>query len=281
MSVRQFIKSARTAEVRFHRPGDETSECDKTEVHDESNWLVSYADMMTLLCGFFIMLFSMAKLDEPQFEKVKEAVAHQFGGDYQTPNRELAKFVTQMVQEEGIDKDTVVKSDHLGVSIVFQSTLFFDTLSAEVKPEGKQVLHHLISAISNRQIMDLKSYKVVVEGHTDGRPITAGAFASNWELSGSRAARVVRMFIEQGFSPTHLASIGYADTHPEVTPSRRTDGTWDETGLAKNRRVVIRILDPRVDSIPFPEDAKKMAAIYGPPEAPSPASPERAPASTK
>lgn len=53
--------------------------------NDESNWLVSYADMMTLLCGFFIMLFSMATLDEPKFEKVREALAEQFGVSF-TPH---------------------------------------------------------------------------------------------------------------------------------------------------------------------------------------------------
>ena len=47
--------------------------------HDESNWLISYADMMTLLCGFFIMLFSMCKLDTPQYDSFKEAISKQFG----------------------------------------------------------------------------------------------------------------------------------------------------------------------------------------------------------
>ena len=72
--------------------------------HDESNWLVSYADMMTLLCGFFIMLFSISKLDAPQYESVKQAVATQFGGTYEAPHQELAKFVTQIVQEAGVEK---------------------------------------------------------------------------------------------------------------------------------------------------------------------------------
>src|SRR3954451_8619962 len=86
---------------------------------DESNWLVSYADMMTLLCGFFIMLFSMAKLDEPQFEKVKEGVAKAFGGDYKSPNKDLAKSVTQILVEAGLEKEAVVRVDPAGVAIAF------------------------------------------------------------------------------------------------------------------------------------------------------------------
>src|SRR5947209_1845302 len=79
--------------------------------HDESNWLVSYADMMTLLCGFFIMLFSMAKLDEPQYERVKEAVAKQFGGEYKSATAELGKFMTEIIDQNGLTRNTVVRID--------------------------------------------------------------------------------------------------------------------------------------------------------------------------
>lgn len=214
--------------------------------HDESNWLVSYADMMTLLCGFFIMMFSMAKLDEPKYEGFKEQVAKSFGGQYKSPTKELANFVTQVIQEAGVEKETVVRSDPLGVSVVFHSTLFFDTLGTDIKPEGKTVLDKLIAKIKEHQITEKKEYRIVIEGHTDGRPVVSGVFPSNWELSGARASRVVRMFLEMGFAPDHLMPIGYADTHPEV-PERLPAGGLDETALAKNRRVIIRILDPKVE----------------------------------
>lgn len=265
MALDRFLRLAKDLEDRENQPRGRRDDEPEEPNHDESNWLVSYADMMTLLCGFFIMLFSMAKLDEPQFERVKESVAKQFGGDYISPNKELAKFVTQMINEDGLEKDTVVRADHLGVSITFQSTLFFDSLSAELRPEGKSTLEHLIGVIANRQYMDLKAYKVVVEGHTDSRPITDGVFPSNWELSSARASRVVRLFIEKGFLPDHLTAIGYGSYHPEMT-ERLSDGTYDPVALAKNRRVVVRILDPKLDSIPFPDTAKKLAEIYGPPE---------------
>lgn len=236
--------------------------------HDESNWLVSYADMMTLLCGFFIILFSLSKMDEPQYEKVKEAVAKEFGGKYQKPNEDLAKFITQVLQEAGIEKETMIQYDSRGLALTFQSTVFFDTLSADVKPEGKVILEKLIASLSERQTKDNKEYKVVVEGHTDSRPILAGTFPSNWELSGARASRVVRLFIEKQFNPQLLTAIGYADTHPEVE-ARQSDGTLDEVSLSKNRRVVLRILDPKMDAIPLPEKAVTAPDHRAPASAPA------------
>ncbi len=228
----------------FRKPDEAQPEAS----HDESNWLISYADMMTLLCGFFIMLFSMAKLDEAQYESVKEAVAKHFGGDYKSPSADLAKFVTQILNETGIEGVASLKSDAAGVSIIFKSTVFFDTLSSELTFEGRRILEKLIDGISGRQKAELRDYRIVVEGHTDSRPILSGIYPSNWELSGARASRVVRSFLEKGFAPKMLTPIGFADTRPE-NPSRTPAGEWDEAALTKNRRVIIRVLDPRIQEI--------------------------------
>ncbi|MGK5085431.1 flagellar motor protein MotB [Bdellovibrionota bacterium FG-1] len=245
MPVKKFLKAAKDIEAS-------SKEAPKAPAsHDESNWLVSYADMMTLLCGFFIMLFSMAKMDEPQYEKVKEAMVNQFGGDYKSPTKELAKFITQILQQAGIEQQVSVKIEGTGVSLIFESTLFFDTLSAEVTPDGRTLLDKLLTMLIGREKAEAKEYQIVVEGHTDSRPILGGNFPSNWELSGARASRVVRYFLEKGFSSDHLTAIGYGDTRPLV-PSRKPDGAYDEQALAKNRRVVLRILNPKADAIPFP-----------------------------
>lgn len=226
--------------------------------HDESNWLVSYADMMTLLCGFFIMLFSMAKMDVPQYDSFKQAMSKQFGGEYISPTKELGQFAADVVHELGLDRVATVKADALGVSIAFESTVFFETLSADINPSGKQILDTLIEKLKQKEASQKKDYKIVVEGHTDSRPIVGGVYPSNWELSGARAARVVRIFLGHNYSPLNLTAIGYADTHPQVS-ARTSTGSWDENALAKNRRVVLRILDPSVESIPFPENAKPLA----------------------
>jgi chemotaxis protein MotB len=127
-------------------------------------------------------------------------------------------------------------------------------MSAEVRPQGQQVLGKLIEGISRKQSETKKNYRIIVEGHTDQRPILSGPFPSNWELSGARAARVVRMFLDQGFSPNHLLAIGYADTQPEK-PARTPAGDWDEEALNKNRRVVVRILEEGQNVMPVTGDA--------------------------
>jgi len=258
--------------------------------HDESNWLVSYADMMTLLCGFFIMLFSMAKMDEPKYESMKQEVSKQFGGEYHAPDsQQMAKFATQVMDEAGLSKEIVIRHDYGGMTVTFQSKLFFDTLGADVSPQGKEILNKLIGLVNQRQEKEGKKYKIVVEGHTDSRPIVSGAYPSNWELSSARASRVVRLFLDKGFAPDHLTAIGYADTRPEVQ-DRDESGTLVPNALAKNRRVVLRVLEPGTEGIPLPENDKSMTVDSKPPAAVAPAAPTsvavgkpaevRAPAST-
>jgi len=251
MAFSRFLRKSK------HAPDDRLKNQEpnyQVPVHDESNWLVSYADLMTLLCGFFIILFSLSKLDQPQYEKVKESIATQFGGKYESPTADTAKFLTRVLQEAGVTEEATLKSDAYGVSIIFRSTVFFETLSSDIKTQGQMILDRLIAGISTRENAENKKYRVVIEGHTDGRPIISGVYPSNWELSSARAAKVIRLFLAHGFSPDRLTAIGYADTHP-VLPERTPAGTLDEKALSQNRRVVIRVLEPKTEAIPFPDTA--------------------------
>ncbi len=218
--------------------------------HDESNWLVSYADLMTLLCGFFIILFSLSKVDEPKYEQVKESIVQQFGGQYVSPTTELGKFTTSVIDQAGLKDQTTVKSDSQGVTVSFSSSILFESMSAEVLPAGRDAMQKLAESVQKFEKDRNTEYKLVVEGHTDSKPIVGGSFATNWELSGARASTVVRLFLDKGFKPEQMVSMGYADTRPEV-PSRTPAGEYIEDNLKKNRRVVIRILQAKVDSIPF------------------------------
>lgn len=252
-SLRRFQRNAEKIEQELYQKKQEKKQ---KPADDESNWLVSYADMMTLLCGFFIMLFSLSSLDHPKYEKMKEAVVEQFAGEYQHPTEDLAKTIQEVVNQAGIGENTKVVADPFGVSVIFESAVFFGTLDAQVRPEGQMAVNKLIESLARYQIENSKEYKVVVEGHTDSRPVLAGVFPSNWELSSARASSVVRMFLSKGFPPSKMAAIGYADTRPEL-PSRTPAGEWDEAALAKNRRVVIRILRDKVEAIPMPGEPVK------------------------
>jgi len=221
------------------------------EEHSDSNWIISYADMMTLLCIFFIMLYSMAnKADTPMFEKMKKEVAEHFGTKYEAPTAELGKFVNNVLIETGVQKDAMMSNDGLTVSVAFHSTMFFDSLSAEISPAGKEIIEKIATRLYDYQLKNGKKYKIVIEGHTDSQPVMGGTFPSNWELSSARATRVVRLFLDKKFDPQNLLAIGYADTQP-VAPSRNADGTWNIENLAKNRRVVLRVLMPEADNVPW------------------------------
>ncbi|MCC7441345.1 MAG: OmpA family protein [Bdellovibrionales bacterium] len=257
MAISSFLKKAQAIQDDLQaRKGQEPP---KKAADDESNWLVSYADMMTLLCGFFIMMFSMSTLDKRKFEPVRESVAQAFGGDYKSESAETARFVTQLVESNGVEKDVVIYSEPEGVAMVFHSTLFFDTLSANVTEQGRSVLRSIMDALSERQYMEMKKFRIVVEGHTDGRPVLSGPYPTNWELSAARASRVVRLFVERGFDPENLLAIGYGDTRPWV-PERLNDGKVDSNATMRNRRVVLRILEPATDTIPW-DGARDPAAM--------------------
>lgn len=233
--------------------------------HDESNWLVSYADMMTLLCGFFILLFSMARLDPPRYEQARKVLAEQFHGRYEAPATvDLSRRIAGIAARAGVTDRTSIRSDLTSVTVTFQSTLFFDSLSAEVKPEGREILTRLIQGVIDGQKREGKAFRIVVEGHTDSQPIIGGSYPSNWELSGARASRVIRLFIDQGFPASRLVAVSYGDTRPEFA-SRRPDGTWDPQALARNRRVVLRIMDPGVVAIPLAQAGKSTIPPHLPP----------------
>lgn len=234
------------------------------EEHSDGNWIISYADMMTLLCIFFIMLFSMSKVNTPEFESMKKQVSEHFGSKYESPTEDLGKYVNNVITEAGVAKDVTMTSDGLSVSVAFKSTMFFDTLSAEISPAGKEIVEKIATQLYDYQVKHDKKYKIVVEGHTDSQPVVGGTFPSNWELSSARATRVVRLFLDKKFEAPNMLAIGYADTQP-IADGRNADGTWNNENLAKNRRVILRVLMPEVDNIPWKvNDGKAAPATTSP-----------------
>jgi len=90
----------------------------------------------------------------------------------------------------------------------------------------------------------------MVEGHTDPLPIATSIFPSNWELSSARAGAVIRVFEEKGFERPNLVSIGLADSRP-ILENKDTKGEWIPENMAKNRRVVVRVLYPASKGMPL------------------------------
>ncbi len=203
------------------------------EVHDDGEhlWLVSYADMVTLLLGFFILLLSFSKIDPAKLEKVKQSASQVFGGEYKIPFSELTTQLKKATADAGVSDQVFFEQTAEGIQVTFRGALFFDSGSATLRTVAKDLLDKVIPVVKAQA----ESFNIVIEGHTDNVKINGGFFASNWELSSVRACSVLHVFEEFGFASNRLTAIGWGDTKPLVSN--------DQAEMrSQNRRVVVRIL---------------------------------------
>lgn len=204
----------------------------------EGNWLVSYADMMTLLVGFFVILLSFSKIDDGKFEQVKRAATAQFGGVYQLPYGEIVERIKAALEKLGMGDQFFIVQNDAGVTISFLGTVFFEFGSTELKSEAQALLAKLIPIIQEES----REFDIVIEGHTDDVPIRPDStLRTNWDLSSLRACRVLEVFEKRGFARSQLTAVGYADARP-VVPNRDPAGNPIPANQSQNRRVVIRIM---------------------------------------
>lgn len=203
----------------------------------EGNWLVSYADMMTLLCGFFVVLFSFSKIDSGEFEKIRRETTKVFGGEYQKPFEKLSKALQQVIEEKKLSDQVFMTESDEGILVTFRGALFFDSGAAELRAQASDLLEKLVPTITDNS----QDMAIVIEGHTDNRPIFSKIFASNWELSSVRACTVLRFFLDKGFNPDRIKAIGWGDRRP-VAPNEDRNGAQLLENQSQNRRVVIKIV---------------------------------------
>lgn len=226
-------------------------------------WLNSYADMVTLLWTFFILLFSLSVVNVQKFEAGIGSLQSAFGvmsgsrnimdGGSPSPQlsliaQELAKMEMEGMkfQEElenaGLADKVSIEMDPRGLIFRFADSILFDLGSAEIRSDALPVLEKVGKLIATVE------YDIRIEGHTDDWPISTVRFPSNWELSTGRAASVVRFFIENlGFSPKQLEAAGYGQERPVAS---------NETaeGRRKNRRVDVVLLRPSLSAAEPPVD---------------------------
>jgi chemotaxis protein MotB len=235
----------------FHPPQSHAP----AEDHGEGNWLVSYADMMTLLVGFFVILMSFSTMDPQKLEEAKKSITKEFGGQYHVPYSELVDRIKDAAQKLGVGDQFLIKQSDVGVEISSRGTVFFDSGSADLKPEARSVLGNMIQAI----MIESKDFDIIVEGHTDDVPIMrGGAFRNNWELSSLRACRVLEAFSADGYPKDHLTATGYGESRPLV-PNRDSTGNGIAENQGQNRRVVIKVLKPAQPALPLTRDAASPA----------------------
>ena len=234
-------------------------------------WLLTYADMITLLMAFFIMMYSMSVLNQQKFRQAAESLRSEFGpqrpeatsGDAGLmPDVSLALEKDVQSVEDRLreyakknDLEDLIRTTHRDRSLVISlasDNLLFARGEAELRPPALAILDKiagLLKGIPNA---------ITVEGHTCNLPISTQRYPSNWELSGARACSVVRYLIaEKRLDAKRLAATGYADSRP-IAPNDTEDGR------VRNRRVNLVIL---AQSAPegtdtFGEDQSKALPVF-------------------
>jgi len=222
-------------------------------------WFNTFADMMTLLLAFFVLLAAISTIDPVKLQEMADAMGKSVGKKQKLKNQamslsDIKRAVDKMVQEMETDpktgqKPVEVTTSPKGVTIGISSDISFQSGSAETKPEIVDILKKIVPTIQSSYFM------VAVEGHTDSDPLPEqlrDKFPSNWELSGARAAAVVRILVDLGVDPTRLEAVGYG----EFVPRDRTTADIIDAELiaklnstpeqkARNRRVEITFLAPQ------------------------------------
>jgi chemotaxis protein MotB len=236
----------------------------KTHVNHE-RWLVSYADFITLLFAFFVVLFATSQADkhkQAQAAAAMKAAFAQLGvfdAHSSTPpltdneaagangsatpiapplpsdatadelKQHIDQLLTQQIGVGRISKDSVttyIGRDGLVISL--HEGGFFESGSAEVTPASIPLLSALVDTLPLRPVR--------IEGHTDDIPIHTAQFATNWELSTARASAIARFLIDHSrLNPVDVSAAGYAEFHPVATNATAE-------GRARNRRVDIILL---------------------------------------
>ncbi len=208
------------------------------EQEESEDWMTTYADAITLLMAFFVMLLTFSKYDVPAFEEAVNAIKNQVGGyEGRSKTEELKEDVEDMVYEMQADEVVTVSTDDQGIVIELASSAFYRPGSAEIRNEALPVLKSMARTLLAPRY---QLYAIEVEGHTDDDPITTRLFPSNWELSAGRATRVVRFLLAEGADSRRLKAAGYAESRPKV-PNRDAQGNPIRENQAANRRVVVRV----------------------------------------
>lgn len=223
----------------------------RQKIPDHENlerWLLTYADLITLLLAFFIIMYSMSQIDAKKFGVVaKELNRILKGGDHILRNNndnsktghgllklgDLSMIRIKLEQRfEQLSKQNEFQTEitERGLVIHIMESALFNVGSAELEPRAQSVLD-----IVSEQVKSLPNH-IRVEGHTDDRPIKTEIYPSNWELSSSRATEVVRYLIDfHRIAPERISALGYGEYRPRLSNSNIEN-------RAANRRVDIVIL---------------------------------------
>ncbi|MEK6554944.1 MAG: OmpA family protein [Bdellovibrionota bacterium] len=223
----------------------ELNQPDITVDDDETIWLLSYADLMTLLFTLFVMLYSSLIMDEGDALRKTLSTYMQGNGVNNASSPEfsdLQNSIKQRISDEQILNNLQFVANQNGLTITFSSNLFFDSGSATLSPSAEKTMIEMAKVVKEKGT----GFKIRVEGHTDDTPIgEKSRFVSNWELSGARAGYIISIFEKNGFSEKDLVAVGYGASRP-LQSNRMPSGEKNPEGQRQNRRVVLSIFNSKV-----------------------------------
>ncbi|MBL8490654.1 MAG: flagellar motor protein MotD [Rhodocyclaceae bacterium] len=260
---------------------------DEHENHER--WLVSYADFITLLFAFFVVMYAISQVNEGKYRVLSDALVSAFrnvpgatGGaqvalnpnaampiqivprrpiinttpnpkieEARRQNREKMRNIAKDVREAlgPLVQEGLVQVTETALGITIDINA--SVLFAPGDARLDPVAVRALAAVG--RILAPTDFPIIVEGHTDNTPISNAFFPSNWELSGVRASSVVRLFIDTGVDPRRLTATGHADQRP-VADNASPDGR------ARNRRVAISIESQTPDAPTTPAPGLPQAA---------------------
>ena len=219
--------------------------------HDNENlerWLLTYSDLITLLLAFFVVMYSMSRVDNKKFGEVSDALNTILKGGpsvlryAEEPEKNgfgllklgNLRMVQQKVEErfKQLGKNDLVQTEitERGLVVHIVESALFDVGSAKLKPKAMEVLDLIASELVGRP------NHIRIEGHTDDTPIHTDIYPSNWELSSARATAVVRYYTENHqIERDRISALGYGEFRP-VVPNNSIENR------ATNRRVDVVVL---------------------------------------
>ena len=126
----------------------ELEDHDEAHGHDEP-WLVSFADLMTLLFGFFVIMYSFATAGDEEFEKIRKELAQHFGGEYMTPYEKLKEDLTEKISASEFEGSVEMRITDEGLQITFRSTVLFSSGSATLYLGAEKLMNELVKIKAN------------------------------------------------------------------------------------------------------------------------------------
>ncbi|MBE7521575.1 MAG: flagellar motor protein MotD [Burkholderiales bacterium] len=237
------------------------------EHENHERWLVSYADFITLLFAFFVVMYAISTLNEGKYRVLSDALVAAFRHDriaavsiagpapiqlgkpppaaprpQDTARRKREQKLVGLAGRLSEALQPLVRSGQVrltqgsrGLAVEINASVLFASGQAMLQPGS------IAPLVSVAEVLASVDNALEVEGHTDNAPIASSLFPSNWELASARASAVVRLFIANGVAPERLTATGHADNRP-------VESNETLEGRARNRRVTLVVLSDTPES---------------------------------